>query len=106
MNERTNGIDAPPTPNALAEAIQRHGAALLKANTSSNGMFAINPMQMFCDLELATVRIEMLFEALVEAGIINPKDLVVRLTAKLLAEAEELNAPQLEIASGNILRGG
>lgn len=107
MNERTNGIDAaPPAPNALGEAIQRHAAALLKANTNPNGMMAINPAQLFCDLELATLRIEILFEALVDMGVISPKQLVAKLTAKLVAEAEELNAPQLEIASGSILRNG
>lgn len=105
MNERTNGLDAAPPANALGDAIQRHAAALLKAN-SPNGAMRINPAQLFCDLELATLRIEILFEALVDMGVISPKDLVAKLTAKLLAEAEELNAPQLQTAIGSILRNG
>lgn len=106
MNERTNGLDAAPPANKLGEAIQRHAAALLKANTNSNGIMAIDPMQLFCDLELATIRIEILFEALVDMGVVSPKDLVAKLTAKLLAEAEQLNAPQLQIAIGTLLRNG
>jgi hypothetical protein len=107
MNDCTNGLEAPPPPiNPLAEAIQLHAAALLKANTNRNGMMAINPAQLYCDLELAQVRIEVLFEALVSMGAVDPQDLTLRLRAKLLAEVEQLNAPQLEIASGSILRNG
>lgn len=107
MNERSNGIDAAPA-SALSDAIQQHAAALLRANTNPNGMMAINPAQMFCDLELATLRIEILFEALVDAGIISPGALVAKLTAKLLAEAEHLNAPapQIEIIRGTVPRNG
>jgi hypothetical protein len=107
MNERTNGIDAaPPALNPLADAIQRHAAALLKANTNHNGMMAINPAQLYCDLELAQVRIEVLFEALVSTGAVDPQNLTTRLLAKLLEEVEQLNAPKLEMARGTVLRNG
>src|ERR1019366_587830 len=61
MNDPTNGTQAPPP--TLSDAIQAHAQALLKANAMPNGMMAINPAQLYCDLELAQVRIEVLFEA-------------------------------------------
>lgn len=110
MNERSNRLDAAPPASTLAEAIHRHAAALLKASTNANGMMAINPAQLFCDVELANLRIEILFEALVQAGVIQTGDLVQMLTAKLLAEAEELGAQalssQIQIATGRVPRNG
>jgi len=109
MNERTNGTAAAPPANALGEAIQRHAAALLKASTNAQGMMAINPAQLYCDVELANLRIEILFEALVQAGVIQPGDLVQKLTAKLHFEAGQLEAqdgPQIQLATGSIPRNG
>lgn len=107
MNERTNGTDAPPPLNPLGEAIRQHADALVKVNTMPNGMMQINPMQLFVDLELANVRIEVLFEALVETGAVDPAALTVRLRNKLLAEVEQLSAaPTIEIARGSVPRNG
>lgn len=112
MNDRSNGA-APqePTPAAqsgLGEAIQKHAHALVKANTMPNGMMGVDPMQLFVDLELANVRIEVLFEALVETGVVDPAELTVKLRDKLLAEVEQLNAPssQIEIVRGSVPRNG
>lgn len=106
MTERTNGTDAPP-PNPLGEAIRLHAQALVNANTNASGMMGINPMQLFVDLELANVRIEVLFEALVETGAVDPVALTVRLRNKLLAEVEQLSAgPTIEIARGSVPRNG
>jgi hypothetical protein len=109
MNERTNGATAaePPKPSGLGEAITQHADALVKLNTASNGMIQINPMQLFVDLELANVRIEVLFEALVETGVVDPQALTVRLRNKLLTEVEQMRGtPQIEIARGSVPRNG
>jgi len=109
MTERTNGAapSEPPQSSGLAEAITQHAEALVKLNTTPNGMMQINPMQLFVDLELANVRIEVLFEALVETGAVDPAALTVRLRDKLLAEVEQLSvAPQIEIARGSVPRNG
>jgi hypothetical protein len=112
MNDRSNGAAPPePTPAAqsgLSEAIHAHAQALVKANTNASGMMGINPMQLFVDLELAQVRLEVLFEALVEFGL-DPAELTVKLRDKLLGEVEQLNAaaaPQIEIARGSVPRNG
>lgn len=111
MNDRSNGAAPPePTPapqSGLGEAIQKHARALVKANTMPNGMMGVDPRQLFVDLELANVRIEILFEALVECGV-DPGELTVKLRDKLLAEVEQLNAPssQIEIARGSVPRNG
>lgn len=106
MTERTNGTDAPAPTNLLAEAIRLHAQALVNANTNASGMMGINPMQLFVDLELANVRIEVLFEALLDCGV-DPKDLTLKLRQKLLAEVEQLSAaPTIEIARGSVPRNG
>lgn len=108
----TNGGAPPPenpaTTSGLSEAITQHAQALVKANTNASGMMGINPMQLFVDLELANVRIEVLFEALVETGVVDPAELTVKLRDKLLAEVEQLNAPasQIEIVRGSVPRNG
>lgn len=107
----TNGGGAPPpenpaTTSGLSEAITQHAQALVKANTNASGMMGINPMQLFVDLELAQVRLEVLFEALVELGV-DPAELTVKLRDKLLAEVEQLSAaPTIEIARGSVPRNG
>jgi hypothetical protein len=110
MNDPSNGASpqegTPASRSGLAEAITQHAQALVKANTNPNGMIGINPMQLFVDLELANVRIEVLFEALVDCGV-DPKDLTVKLRDKLLGEVEQLSAaPTIEIARGNVPRNG
>jgi hypothetical protein len=108
MNDRSNGVapqDSPAATSGLGEAIDQHAQALVKANTLANGMMALNPMQLFVDLELANVRIEVLFEALVDCGV-DPAELTVKLRDKLLAEVEQLSAPQIEIARGSVPRNG
>lgn len=110
MNERLNdavkqGIEEQKS-ESLGAAIKQHADALVKANTMANGMMAINPMQLFVDLQIAQVRIEVLFEALVDCGV-DPKDLTARLRDKLLAEVEQLSAaPTIEIARGSVPRNG
>ena len=110
MNDQLNGAHAPPPPNPLGEAIARHASMLLKANSLPNGMMQINAAQLYCDLELAQVRIEVLFEALVVRSIVDPKDLTEKLRDKLNAESDELQAqldtPQLQIARGSVPRNG
>jgi hypothetical protein len=108
MTERTNGAATqPPQSTGLAEAITQHAEALVKLNTTPNGMMQINPMQLFVDLELANVRIEVLFEALVETGVVDPQALTVRLRNKLLTEVEQMRGtPQIEIARGSVPRNG
>lgn len=110
---KANGGTPPPDnsaiPGGLGEAIKQHAQALVKANTNANGMMGVNPMQLFVDLELANVRIEVLFEALVETGALDPAKLTVKLRDKLLAEVEQLNAvpaPTIEIARGSVPRNG
>jgi hypothetical protein len=111
MNDRSNGTAAqdeiPAAHSGLGEAIHAHAQALVKANTNASGMMGINPMQLFVDLELAQVRLEVLFEALVDLGV-DPAELTVKLRDKLLAEVEQLSAatPTIEIARGSIPRNG
>jgi len=115
MNESSNGKlplaaavqDATTPPPTLGEAIQMHAAALLNSSRTPNGMLAINPAQLYCDLQIAAVRIEVLFEALVECGMIDPAAMSAKLRNKLLAEVEQLNAgPQIAIARGSVPRNG
>lgn len=112
MNDRLNGavkqgIEDLKT-ETLGGAIERHASTLLKANQLPNGMMQINPAQMYCDLELAQVRIEILFEALVARGMVDPAELTTKLRDKLNAESDmlqqQLDAPKLEIARGSIPR--
>lgn len=109
MNDsHINGAAEPPK-SQLGEAIARHASMLLKSNTLPNGMMQINAAQLYCDLELVQVRVEILFEALVDEGIIEPQAMIERLRAKLNAEADAMQAqleePQLQIVRGSIPRG-
>ena len=108
MNDHTNGASAPINP--LGDAINRHAAMTLKMATLPNGMLQINPAQLLCDLELAQVRNEVLFEALVTRGLLDPTELAIMLRDKLNAESDEiasqLEQPQLEIVRGSIPRNG
>lgn len=109
MNDSHINGAAAPAKNPLGEAIARHASMLLRSNTLPNGMMQINAAQLYCDLELVQVRVEILFEALVDKGIIEPQEMIERLRVKLNAEAdamqEMLEAPQLEIVRGSIPRG-
>lgn len=105
MNDsHINGTEAPINP--LGAAIERHARTLLNLNTLPNGMIQINASQLFVELELTMVRIEVLFEALAEAGIVQAKDLSTKLAAKLNAESDQMqaqiNRPQLAIALGSL----
>ena len=98
---------SPSSGSALAAAVTRHHEALIRANTRPDGMMAINPMQMFCDLALAETRLEVLFEFLRDEGTLDPAVLTVKLRDKLLAQAEELEkftTPQIAIAAGRVPR--
>jgi hypothetical protein len=101
QHQSSNG--ATPPVNPLGKAIEDHARALIKHSTLPTGQTAINPVQMMLDLALAQVRIEVLFEALVERGLADPPDLMARLRAKLEAEIEFMNAPQLALAPASIL---
>lgn len=109
MNDQSNGAvpqESPAATSGLSEAIHQHAQALVKANMTPNGMMGVNPMQLFVDLELANVRIEILFEALVDCGV-DPAELTVKLRDKLLAEVKQLSAaPTIEIARGSVPRNG
>jgi hypothetical protein len=110
MSDQTTNGASEPNPavsSGLGEAITRHAAALMKAARMPNGIMGINPAQLYCDGELHAVRIEVLFEALVEAGVLDPATLAVRLRDKLNAESDELEReepPQIQVASGAIPR--
>lgn len=99
--------DNPATSSGLSEAIQRHAIALTKAATMPNGMMGINPAQLYCDSELHAVRLEVLFEALVKAHVLDPAELTVRLRDKLNAESDQLDSQQpsqIQVASGHLPR--
>jgi hypothetical protein len=108
MGEHKLNGDKPPPASGLSEAIERHGKTLVKAATNPNGLMAINPAQLYCDSELHAVRLEVLFEALVKAGVVDPAELTVRLRDKLNAESDQLDAqmatPQIAIAAGPLPR--
>lgn len=109
MNEKETNGAAPPEETEISLAIKRHAAMLLRINTMPNGMMAINPAQLFCDIELLTVRLEVLFEAMVERGLIDPQALVERMRDKLSAESDEMerqlaDGPQLQIVHGSLPR--
>jgi hypothetical protein len=100
-----NGTAGPPAASSsgLTEAINAHARALIAANTDPNGMMAVNPMEIFVDLELAQVRIEVLFEALCAKGMIDPAALTVMLRDKLLKEVAELDErPRITLPIGNV----
>jgi len=106
-----NGAAGPATiaeSSGLAGALRAHAQALVKASTAPNGMMMqINPLQMFVDLELANVRIAVLFEALVETHAIDPAALTVKLRDKLLGEVKQLEedaAQKILIARGKVPR--
>lgn len=103
-----NGAQVPVNP--LGAAIERHARTLLELNTLPNRMIQVNASQMMCELELTMVRIEVLFEALAELGIVQAKDLAEKLRNKLNAESDQMqdqiNTPQLAIALGSIPRNG
>lgn len=111
---KLNGDKAAPADNpagsiGLAEAIQRHATALMKAATMSNGMMGINPAQLYTDSELHAVRLEVLFEALVVAGVVDPAALTIRMRDKLNAESDQLEqqqTPQIQVASNTLPRRG
>lgn len=99
--------DNPGTSNGLSDAIARHAAALMKGAIMPNGMMGINPAQLYCDSELHAVRLEVLFEALVKANMLDPAELTVRLRDKLNAESDQLDSqqnPQIQIATGDLPR--
>lgn len=97
-----NGSKAPINP--LGEALERHARTLLKLNELPNGMIQLNASQLFCDLEVTMVRIEVLFEVLAEAGLVDAKALAERLCAKLNAESDQMqgqiNEPRIALALG------
>lgn len=103
-NGATETADNPATSSGLSEAIDRHAKSIMKAATMPNGMIGVNPAQLHCDSELHAVRIEVLFEALVEVGVLDPAKLTVRLRDKLNAESDQLETPQIAIATGNLPR--
>lgn len=105
MNDRSNGAADTETVLPLGQAIKDHATALIKANTRLDGQVQINPLQLYCDVELSAVRLEVLFEALVERGLIDPAVLMTKLSAKLKAETEFMNKPQLAIERGSVRRG-
>lgn len=105
MSERSNGVDHTASVNPLADAITEHAKALVKSATQLTGQMTINPVQMYCDLELALVRIEVMFEVLVEVGVLDPARLSIRLRERLLAEVKQLNTPQLAIVTGSVPHG-
>lgn len=118
-----NGIDhthqeqaeRPPEPSPLQQAIQRHGAALIALNTIQGprgaSQVAVDPRQMMIDIELATVRLEVLFLALIKAGAIDGNVLTELLTNKLNDEAlqmevrrEREQGPQIQVAPASLLK--
>lgn len=107
MNEgKSNGAEPAGPVNPLGDAITEHAKALVKAATQLTGQMTINPVQMYCDLEFALVRIDVMFEALVELGVLDPARLSIKLRDKLKAETEFLKTPQLAIVpAGSVLRG-
>jgi hypothetical protein len=98
----------PATQSGLAEAIQRHAATMVKAVTNPQGLMAINPAQLYCDSELHAVRLEVLFESLVKAGVVDPAELTMRLRDKLNAESDQLEElqkePQIQLVTGRVPR--
>jgi hypothetical protein len=90
--------------------VERHQAALLKLNTGRDGMLQVNLGQLFLDLALTEVRIEILFEALRDAKVIEPQVLVKMLADRLHAESQQMEqlaaGPQIAIASGRVPRNG
>lgn len=102
---------APPT---LADALTMHARALMDASTKINpatnqANVAINPAQLFCDLALAEVRIELMFTLLVETGILDGKKAGDRLRTMLLHETEQLNSMKrdpslIQVAHGTVPR--
>lgn len=108
--EKPPAGDSPAASSGLAEAIDLHARAMLKAAVMPNGQIGIDPAQLHCDSQLHAVRLEVLFEALVKAGVIDPAAITVRLRDKLLAEVrqveEEQQTPQILTATGMVPRRG
>lgn len=108
-DDKAAPADNPAASSGLAAAIQRHATALMKAATMSNGMMGINPAQLYTDSELHAVRLEVLFEALVVAGVVDPAALTVRMRDKLNAESDQLEqqqTPQIQVANNALPRRG
>ena len=93
-----------PAPNPLGVAIERHARAIVASHTQVNGQVAINPLQLVSDLELTAARVEGIFEALVERGLLDSGDMVARLTAKLNAQAEEIEGLRNQLLVPNARR--
>jgi hypothetical protein len=106
--EEMNG-SSPASGSGLAEAVRRHQQALVKVNTRPDGAVEVNVGQLFLDLALAEVRIEVLFEILRDELGVAPATLMRRMRDLLLKNAkelEDLTRPQIAIASGRVPRNG
>lgn len=110
MSEPVTSVNgsSPASGSGLHEAIQRHAQALANANTRPDGTMQVNLLQMFGDLALAEVRIEILFEA-IRDGVSEPHALTKMLTERLhqnARELEDLIKPQIAIPSRRVPRNG
>ncbi|HEY1900720.1 MAG TPA: hypothetical protein VGG49_13110 [Steroidobacteraceae bacterium] len=112
-NAVRNGIDQAqqqPEQSPLQTAMARHGKALLELNTDPNtGMIGVDPRQLMIDMELLTVRMEVLFLALIKEHLVDGNKMTVLLTNKLNDEATQMEAakaaqaPQIQVVPGSIL---
>lgn len=104
-------------PVSLAEALEMHTRALLAANTridtqSKQGVVEVNPAQLMTDVAHIELRVDVLFEVLVSAGLLDGKAVVEHLHKRLIAETEELAdmKPEvrslIQVARGNVPRNG
>ena len=102
---------------SLAEALEMHTRALLAVSTrvdpqSRQGVVEVNPAQLMTDVAHIELRVDVLFEALVDAGILQPRAIVDCLRKRLIAETEELSnmKPEvrslIQVARGNVPRNG
>lgn len=91
----------------LQKAMERHGRAVLAINTLAGGQVVVDPRQLLVDSELTAVRLEVMFLALINAGIIDGADMAVKLADKPNAESGQMEGmlvPQIQVAPAGILK--
>lgn len=115
-NAVRNGIDdaqakheQQPPQSPLQTAMGRHAQALIGINTMPNGQIGVDPRQLMIDMELLTVRMEVLFLALIKEHLLDGNKMTELLTNKLNEEAGQMEAmleqaPQIEVVPGSILK--
>lgn len=108
MSGPINGSPRPLAQSSgLPAAMEAHREAVKRTATQPNGTYSVDVLSMLCELELYQLKQEVVFEALVDQGILDPVKMVQKLTARLEAETKLLNdahRQRIVQAVGGVLR--